>query len=154
MRTYRERLRVPASWWLMPVAAATSAWLAYQHAFGPAVSVPVAGVVVAFVGGGLFAYGRATVAVDDDAFVAGRARLPLWAVGKVAALSAVEARAARGPDADPRVYLLVRGYVGPMVRVGVDDPDDPVPYWLVSTRHPQPLVAALEAARGAAKRAS
>jgi hypothetical protein len=149
---YRERLRVPASWWLLPVAAALSMWLAFQHAYGPVVSVPVAVVVVAGVGGGLLAYGRATVAVEDGAFVAGRARLPLWAVGRVDVLPAVEAQAARGPGADPRAYLLIRGYVGPMVRVGVDDPADPVPYWLVSTRRPQQLAAALEAARDDAKR--
>jgi hypothetical protein len=40
-----------------------------------------------------------------------------------------------------------------MIRVWVDDPADPVPYWLVSTRSPQRLAAALEAARDAAKRA-
>ncbi|MGH8824291.1 MAG: DUF3093 domain-containing protein, partial [Jiangellaceae bacterium] len=125
MRPYRERLRVPASWWLLPGAAALSMWLAFQHAYGPAVSVPVAGAVVVVVGGGLIVFGRATVAVDDRGFLAGRARLPLWAVGRVEALPTVEARAARGPAADPRAYLLVRGYVGPMVRVGVDDPADP-----------------------------
>jgi hypothetical protein len=149
---YRERLRVPASWWLLPVAAALSMWLAFQHAYGPVVSVPVAAVVLAGVGGGLLAYGLATVAVDDGAFVAGRARLPLWAVGRVDVLPAAEARAARGPDADPRAYFLIRGYVGPMVRVEVDDPADPVPYWLVSTRRPHRLAAALAAARDAAKR--
>jgi hypothetical protein len=150
---YRERLRVPPSWWLLPVAAAISMWLAFQHVYGPVVSVPVAAVVVAAVGGGLLVYGRATVAVDSGAFVAGRARLPLWAVGRVEALATVEARDARGPGADPRAYLFVRGYVGPMVRVGVDDPADPVPYWLVSTRRPQQLAAVLEAARDAARSA-
>jgi hypothetical protein len=151
MPRYRERLWVPASWWLLPAAAALSMWLAFQHAYGPAVSVPVAGVVVAAVSGGLLAYGHAVVAVDDDAFVAGRARLPLWAVGRVEALPAAEARTARGPGADPRAYLFVRGYVGPMVRVEVDDPADPVPYWLVSTRRPQRLATTLEAARDAAQ---
>jgi hypothetical protein len=38
-----------------------------------------------------------------------------------------------------------------MVRVEVSDAADPVPYWLVSTRRPQRLAAALQAARDAAK---
>lgn len=152
MPRYREHLRVPASWWLLPAAAALSMWLAFQHAYGPAVSLPVAAVVAAAVSVGLLAYGRGVVAVDDDAFVAGRARLPLWAVGRVEALAAAEARVARGPGADPRAYLFIRGYVGPLVRVEVGDPADPVPYWLVSTRRPQRLAATLEAAREAAKR--
>jgi hypothetical protein len=33
------------------------------------------------------------------------------------------------------------------VRVTVTDPQDPTPYWLVSTRHPEKLVEALQAAR-------
>ena len=36
------------------------------------------------------------------------------------------------------------------VRVPLTDPADPTPYWLVSTRHPARLVAALDAARSAA----
>lgn len=148
---YRERLRLPAVWWLVPVAASVSAWLAVQHVYGPRVSVPVTVVVLALTAGGLVAYGRASVAVDDDAFRAGRATLPWWAVGAVESLTPQRARHARGPGADPRAFMLVRGYVGPMVRVAVDDPADPVPYWLVSTRHPDRLAAAMEAARDAAR---
>ncbi|MGA9746160.1 MAG: DUF3093 family protein, partial [Nocardioides sp.] len=37
-------------------------------------------------------------------------------------------------------------YLARSVQVPVDDPGDPAPYWLVSTRHPQRLVAALVAA--------
>jgi hypothetical protein len=33
--------------------------------------------------------------------------------------------------------------VGPVVRIEVLDPDDPTPYWVVSTRHPERLIAAL-----------
>jgi hypothetical protein len=144
---YRERLVVPAAWWLLPVVAAGSVWLAVQHVYGPRVSVPVAVGVLLTTIAGLFAYGRAMVAVGPAGFVAGRARLPLWAVGKITALDAPAARAARGPAADPRAFFLIRGYIRPMVQVVVDDPADPVPYWLVSTRHPDELATALSAAR-------
>ncbi|HEX2361039.1 MAG TPA: DUF3093 domain-containing protein [Jiangellaceae bacterium] len=147
MTRYRERLVVPAAWWLIPVAATGSVWLAVQHVYGPRVSVPVAAAVLLLAGAGLIRYGRVLVAVEPDGFTAGRASLPLWAVGEIVALDAVRARAARGPEADPQAYLLVRGYVGPMIQVTVDDPADPVPYWLVSTRHPEKLAAALSAAR-------
>ena len=30
------------------------------------------------------------------------------------------------------------------VEITLDDPEDPVPYWLVSTRRPQQLAAALQ----------
>ena len=149
MRQYRERLRVPVSWWLIPPLATVSVWLAVQHVYGPRVSIPLAAGVLLVCSVGLVGYGWALVAVQPDGLVAGRARLPLWAVGEVRSLGADRAQAARGPDADPRAFMLVRGYIGPMVCVAVEDPADPVPYWLVSTRHPDQLAAALSAARDA-----
>ena len=53
-----------------------------------------------------------------------------------------------GVDADARAYLLLRPYVKTSVRVEVTDPADPTPYWLLSSRHPQALAAALDAATG------
>jgi len=154
VRPYDERHRVPLGWWLIPAGASVSVWLAVQHVYGPRVSIPVTAAVLVLSAGGLHAYGRAVVAVEDDAFRAGRARLPLWAVGTVEPLDADQAHRARGPQADPRAFMLVRGYVGSMVRVVVEDPVDPVPYWLVSTRHPDRLTAALQAAGDAARSSS
>jgi Protein of unknown function (DUF3093) len=151
VRQYRERLRAPVSWWLIPLLATVSAWLAVHHVYGPRLSIPVAASVLLLSSAGLIAYGSAVVAVQSDGFVAGRARLPLWAVGEVVALEADQARVARGTEADQRAFLLVRGYIDPMIRVGVEDPADPVPYWLVSTRHPNELAAALSAARDAVR---
>ncbi len=39
-----------------------------------------------------------------------------------------------------------------MVWIHVTDEQDPTPYWLISTRHPEQLVAALDAARPAPPR--
>ncbi len=44
---------------------------------------------------------------------------------------------------DARAWLLLRGWIPGVVRVRLDDPDDPTPYWLVSSRHPRRLAAAL-----------
>ena len=48
-----------------------------------------------------------------------------------------------GRDADARAYLLLRPYLRRAVRIAIDDPADPTPYWLVSTRRPTRLAAAL-----------
>lgn len=145
--TYRERLRVRPLWWLLATGLAGSIWLAYQHPYGPAVSLPAGFGVLVLAGLFLVGYGRALIAVGPQGFTAGRATLPAWAIGEVTVLDAEAARAARGRDADPRGYLLIRSFVTSAVRVDVDDPDDPVPYWLVSTRHPDRLAAALRTAR-------
>ena len=52
-----------------------------------------------------------------------------------------------GRDADARAYLLIRPYLQAPVRVDVRDPADPTPYWLVSTRHPEQLAAAVRGDR-------
>jgi hypothetical protein len=48
-----------------------------------------------------------------------------------------------GPELDPAAHLVHRAWVGPVVRIEVTDPDDDTPYWIVSTRDPDALVAAL-----------
>ena len=48
-----------------------------------------------------------------------------------------------GVEADARAYLATRPYLKAAVKVPVSDPDDPAPYWLVGTRHPDRLAAAL-----------
>ncbi|HEU4542401.1 MAG TPA: DUF3093 domain-containing protein [Jiangellaceae bacterium] len=146
MSSYRERLWVPVRWWLLALLFAGAVWLAYQHAYGPRVSVPAGLLTFALAAGVLVGYGRAKVAVEPNGLLAGRARLPLWAVGAVEVLDADTARRTRGPDADPRAYLLLRSYVPGAVRVVVNDPADPVPYWYVSTRQPEQLATALRSA--------
>lgn len=143
---YRERLWAP--WWLWLVASVIAGTLGL--AFGVPLG-PLAGTVAWLVPQALIVWvlvtAAATVSVDDDGLVAGRARLPLSAMARVAALDARAAGALRGRDADPRAYLLLRPWVPAAVRVDVDDPRDPTPYWYVSTRAPAALSAALHAAR-------
>jgi hypothetical protein len=77
---------------------------------------------------------------------AGRAELPASAIGEVTVLDAEAARRRRGVDADPRAFVVLRGWVRGAVTVQVNDPMDPTPYWFVSTRQAEALAAALRAA--------
>jgi hypothetical protein len=85
-------------------------------------------------------------AADGGSFTAGPARLPLGVVGEVEPLDAGQMRHARGRGLDARAYLCLRGWVATGVRVYLRDPMDPAPYWLVSSRRPAALAAALSAA--------
>lgn len=87
------------------------------------------------------------VEVGPELFVAGGARIPLHLLGAAESLDAGQMRVAGGPELDARAYLLLRGWIGSGVRVHLDDPEDPTPYWLISSRRPDQLVAALEQAR-------
>lgn len=141
-RAYDERLWAPWYWWLIGVAAVVTVWLVFRLLGGV---WPWAGAAMALVAvaAALLAYGAARVAVSADGLRAGRALLPLTAVGEARALSSGEAARLRGRDYDPQAYHLIRAYVPTAVRVEVADRADPTPYWYIATRHPDRLVAAL-----------
>ena len=90
------------------------------------------------------------IEVTDVALLAGRARLPLPHVGAATGFSGTDATQQRGPKLDARAWLVIRGWISPVVKVDVLDETDPTPYWLVSTRHPNDLIAALKKAKAAA----
>ena len=54
-----------------------------------------------------------------------------------------------GPAAHPYAFVVQRPWVSGAVQVHLDDPADPTPYWVVSSRRPADLAAALLAARAA-----
>ena len=102
---------------------------------------------------GLFAwFGSARVAVRDGTLYAGPAHISVDLLGPAEPLDAEETRRVHGVDADARAFLLTRPYLKRSVKVAVEDPADRTPYWLVSTRHPSELAAALSA--GSASRGS
>lgn len=86
------------------------------------------------------------VRVQGGELTAGRARIPVGLLGDARALDRDETRVALGPGLDARAYVCLRAWAGTAVRVEVRDPQDPTPYWLVSTRRPAELAAALGAA--------
>lgn len=93
------------------------------------------------------------VVLADGRLDAGQASIPVAMLGTATALDAAEMRHALGPGLDVRAYLCMRGWIATGVRVDLDDPEDPTPYWLLSSRDPKALVAALEAARAASGQA-
>jgi hypothetical protein len=148
MTIYRERLWASA-WVFISTALVIPASLL--------VFLPInfgAGVIVAIVlYAGCVAILIATspvIEVTTEQFVAGRARLPIRFIGSVEGFRDDEATLERGQRLDSHAWLLIRGWIGPIVRVDVLDENDPTPYWVVSTRHPEDVVAAIAKARATA----
>lgn len=146
---YREKLRVPTSWWVLSAIGVLAVFVAFDAAIGLGLALAAAGLLALACGVWLTAQSSVAVAADASGLRVGRASLPTWAMGEVRALDAQATSLARGVQADPRAFFVLAGYVKTGVRVDVADPADPVPYWLVSTRDPQALAAALLAAREA-----
>jgi hypothetical protein len=144
---YRERLW-PAPWVFISTALVIPASLL--------VFLPIsttAGVICAIVLYGAIVVTllatTPTVEVTADSFLAGRAHLPRVAVAEAEAFEGSEATEQRGTALDARAWLLLRGWIPGVVRVQLDDPSDPTPYWLVSSRRPAKLAAALGVAAAA-----
>jgi len=74
----------------------------------------------------------------------------LEVVGSVTGYRGDEASLERGRHLDARAWLLIRGWISPVVRVEVADETDPAPYWLVSTRQPDAVIDALVRAKAKA----
>ena len=142
--TYEERLTAPAGWWAVTALAAVMGGLVFLRV-SPVAAVAAALVTAALCGALVVAYGRIGVRVADGYLEAGRARLPLTALGAATALDAEAARRLRTTEADARAFMMLRGYVRTAVRVDVSDPEDPTPYLYLSTRRPEKLVKALSA---------
>lgn len=140
---YRERLF--ASWWTWPLPLVMAillaaevhmgypgirAWLPYVLLLPIAVAVPLW-------------LGRTKIEVTGGELWVGDAHLPLRFIEDAEVVPAAEKRRALGPDLDPAAFVVHRPWASTSVRIWLDDEDDPTPYWVVSTRRPEQLTAAL-----------
>jgi hypothetical protein len=151
MRVYRERLRAPLSWWLLGLVVIVILGAELAAGFGWLAAAAIYVVLVAGWSAMLISWGRPRVEVADGELVAGGARLALAAAGEVSALDRAQTRAISGPRADPAAFSLIRPYLREAVYVEVTDPAAGTPYWVVGTRRPAELAAAINSARPAAR---
>ncbi|GAB3676023.1 DUF3093 domain-containing protein [Angustibacter aerolatus] len=144
---HRERLWPSPGVWCTAPALGLLSGLALAVVVPPWAALTTA---VAVTAAALVALARTSAIVEVSAasLRAGRARIPLTALGRVAVLDAERMRALRGVDADARAYLCQRGWLRRGVVVEVVDPTDPTPYWLLSSRQPERLAAAVRSTPG------
>nr|WP_246372312.1 DUF3093 domain-containing protein [Gordonia humi] len=143
---YTERLTAPWWWWL--IGAVLTAVLGYEirlAAYHQAWSWAAFPVLAILIGWGIWSMGRPKVAVDADGAVhANKAVLPREVIARGAAIAPSAKSAAMGRQLDPAAYVMHHAWIKSMVLLVLDDPDDPTPYWLISTRHPEKVLAALQ----------
>jgi hypothetical protein len=145
-RSYAERLTVPL--WSWPAALVGGAVVAVELSLGLpelpgwlpfAVLLPLTVVALLWLG-------RLRVTVTGAEFGVDDARLPVTVIADVVALDAAGKREVLGVGAHPLAFVVQRPWIGGAVQVLLDDPADPTPFWVVSTRHPVQLATALLAA--------
>ncbi|MER5910932.1 DUF3093 domain-containing protein [Streptomyces sp. NPDC001982] len=146
---YEERLTAPRSWWLISFLVGVSfALILLPFGTLPMLGGLVGGTAAAAVTAS--SYGSLRIRVVGGHLIAGEAKIPVSALGDSEVLDPEEAQAWRTYKADTRAFLLLRAYIPRALRVEVTDPSDPTPYLYLSTRDPEKLAAAIEAARGSA----
>ena len=141
MTTFSERLW-PAPWLFIATALVIPAsFLVFLPISVPAGIITAislyAGCVV------LLLVASPRIEVTESQLIAGGARLPRSVVAQATAYTGEDAILQRGRSLDARAWMLIRGWISPVVKVELDDENDPTPYWLISTRRPAELVAAL-----------
>jgi hypothetical protein len=144
---YQETLRTP--WWWYVISVGVACLLAAEfHISGLPLTdwipfgtlLPLSIVLVWWMGRSRLEISAGELRIRD-------AHLPLqYATGAIA-LDGATLRRVIGREGDPAAYVSIRPWIGPGVQVWIDDEDDPTPYWVVSTRHPDQVLAVL---RGAA----
>lgn len=149
---YRERLYTP--WWWYIAALAVAVLLGSEVAV--AIPTPwswiVIGLLVVVSVGAVWRFSSGIVTVTGTSLTVADATLPLADIRRAIRLSPNELRKLVGRHSDPAAQVFVRSWIGPGLQLvlhdahGAADSADRVPYWVVSTRHPDRLLAALGAA--------
>lgn len=142
---YRERLS-PSLWVLVAAAVCAPMVALALSPIDTTLALVAGGGVAALLVAGLV-IASPTILVEDGLLRAGRARIPVELVGEATAFTGEQARAARGRDLDPRSWCLVRGGIDGVAVVPIQDENDPAPSWVLSSRTPDRLAAAVRRAQ-------
>jgi hypothetical protein len=143
---FQERLWPSVGQWVFAFIMTSSLGIAYGRAYGAdlGIVVGIAASIVVVIG---LVVNTPLIQIDELNFRVGRARLPLQYVGKIQKLDEEQSRRARSTDANSNAHFQLRGGIKNTVIVEVTDAEDPHPYWQVSSRNPDALIAALNAAK-------
>jgi hypothetical protein len=142
---YRERLGTP--YWWYPVGLAVAAILAAEfHVSGLPLTdwipfltlLPLSLAIV-------WGLGRTRLTITAEELSIRGAHVPLRYISGVVALDARTLRRLIGREGDPQAFVAIRPWIGPGVQLQLDDPEDPTPYWVISSRHPDRVTALLRA---------
>lgn len=143
---YTERVRVPFSYWAIALFFGLTFVTAVTFMMGDAVLIASTLTATALIAWTLIGWGAQTITVDGSGVQVGRSRLDWPYVGRATAVDVEQRRRVLARD---DVFLALRPYITGVVVVGVSDRADPHLCWMVSSRHPDELVDAIERNRPA-----
>ena len=143
---YREPLRAPWWWYVVAIAIAVLFAAEFHIAGLPLTDWLPYGILLPLAVAIVWWLGHSALEVADGELSIRGAHLPLRYVSGAVALDGVTLRRVVGREGDPAAFVSIRPWIGPGVQFWVDDPDDPTPYWIVSSRRPERVVELLRSA--------
>jgi hypothetical protein len=83
--------------------------------------------------------GSPLIALDQQTLSIGQASIETKYLGKAEVVSPQEAFLERGVKLDSRAFTKFQIGVKQLVKIEIQDKQDPTPYWLIATRNPEVL---------------
>ncbi len=77
---------------------------------------------------------RLIVSASGELLIVGKARIERKFIKEIIALDEAAMKYERGAGINPRAFLAIRFWIKGGMKVILEDPRDPTPYWLVSTK--------------------
>ena len=142
-RVWEENIRWP--WWLtlMILGLDLSIIIAIWAGLGNSAALIAAGSTILFTCY-LFFITVLRTRVEGEYLSVGRAKIEKKYLGKVITLSIDEFRHLRGAGINPSAFHAFRFWIKRGVKIEINDPQDPTPYWLVSSKDPEQFAEALK----------
>lgn len=142
-RVWEENIRWP--WWLtlLILGLDLSIIIAIWAGLGNTAALIAAGSTLLFTCY-LFFITVLRTRVEGEYLSVGRARIEKKYLGKVITLSIDEFRHLRGAGINPSAFHAFRFWIKRGVKIEINDPRDPTPYWLVSSKAPEQFAEALK----------
>lgn len=140
---YVERVR-PNLGTFIAVAALLPAVTLVAEPFDYRIGIAVGLVLVFSIWSALY-FLAPVIQVGSSFLKVGRAKIPRNLLGKIEEIAKNQIFSERGPSLNPAAYKVFQGTVKTALKIYVNDPNDPTPYWIISTRKPTRLANALKA---------
>ena len=140
---YQERVR-PNLGTFVAVFALLPAVTLVSEPFDFRIGVVLGSLLVLAIWAALFFFAP-VIKVGKTTLTVGAARIPRIHLGKIDVIEKGEIFLERGPKLDPAAYKVFQGTVKTALKIAVKDPNDPTPYWIISTRKPAQLATVLKA---------
>ena len=140
---YRERVR-PNFGTFIAVATLLPAVTLVSEPFDYRIGIAVGLILVMSIWAALF-FLAPVIKVGSSHLTVARAKIPRNLLGKIEEIAKDEIFSERGPKLDSAAYKVFQGTVKTAIKISLNDPNDPTPYWIISTRKPAQLAEVLRA---------